>query len=71
MFCGGWIANDTRIYAQASGGIEEVACYHPIPAGGAVKEFRDWRRTNQAGIRETTTGRARDYCTKNHDYFRQ
>lgn len=30
MFCGGWIANDTGIYAQASGGIEEVACYHPI-----------------------------------------
>lgn len=30
MFCGGWIANDTGIYAQTSGGIEEVACYHPI-----------------------------------------
>lgn len=30
MFCGGWIANDTGIYAQASGGIEEIACYHPI-----------------------------------------
>lgn len=30
MFCGGWIANDTGIYAQASGGIEETACYHPI-----------------------------------------
>lgn len=30
MYCGGWIANDTGIYAQTSGGIEEVACYHPI-----------------------------------------
>lgn len=30
MFCGGWIANDTGIYAQTSGEIEEVACYHPI-----------------------------------------
>ena len=30
MFCGGWIANDTGIYAQTSGGIEEVACHHPI-----------------------------------------
>ncbi|MBY0758546.1 DUF927 domain-containing protein [Sellimonas caecigallum] len=30
MFCGGWIANDAGIYAQTSGGIEEVACYHPI-----------------------------------------
>lgn len=30
MFCGGWIANDTGIYAQKSAGLEEVACYHPI-----------------------------------------
>lgn len=30
MFCGGWIANDTGIYAQTSGGLEDVACYHPI-----------------------------------------
>lgn len=30
MFCGGWIANDNGIYAQASGGIEDIACYHPI-----------------------------------------
>ena len=30
MACGGWIANDTGIFAQNSGGVEEVACYHPI-----------------------------------------
>lgn len=30
MACGGWIANDDGIYAQNSGGLEEVACYHPI-----------------------------------------
>lgn len=30
MFCGGWIANDSGIFAQASGGIEQIACYHPI-----------------------------------------
>lgn len=30
MYCGMWIANDSGIYAQTSGGIEEVVCYHPI-----------------------------------------
>lgn len=30
MFCGAWIANDSGIYAQTSGGIDQVACYHPI-----------------------------------------
>lgn len=30
MYCGMWIANDSGIYSQTSGGIEEVVCYHPI-----------------------------------------
>lgn len=30
MYCGMWIANDSGIYAQTSGGIEETVCYHPI-----------------------------------------
>ena len=30
MYCGMWIANETGIYSQKSGGIEEVVCYHPI-----------------------------------------
>lgn len=30
MYCGMWIANDTGIYAQKSGGLEDVVCYHPI-----------------------------------------
>lgn len=30
MACGGWIANDSGVYAQVSGGVEQVACYHPI-----------------------------------------
>lgn len=30
MACGGWIATDSGIYAQSSGSMEEVACYHPI-----------------------------------------
>ena len=30
MFCGGWIADARGVYSQASGGREEVACYHPI-----------------------------------------
>ena len=30
MYCGMWIANDSGIYSQKSGGIEEVVCYHPI-----------------------------------------
>lgn len=30
MFCGAWIASETGIFAQTSGGLDEVACYHPI-----------------------------------------
>lgn len=30
MYCGGWIAEDNGIFAQTSGALEEVACYHPI-----------------------------------------
>lgn len=30
MYCGMWIANDSGIYAQKSGGLEDVVCYHPI-----------------------------------------
>lgn len=30
MFCGAWIADDRGIFAQNSGGVDEVACYHPI-----------------------------------------
>lgn len=30
MYCGAWIASDAGIFAQVSGGIDEVACYHPI-----------------------------------------
>lgn len=30
MYCGGWIAEDNGIFAQTSGQLEEVACYHPI-----------------------------------------
>ena len=30
MYCGMWIANDSGIFSQKSGGIEEVVCYHPI-----------------------------------------
>lgn len=30
MRCGLWIASDHGIYAQKEGGLEDVACYHPI-----------------------------------------
>ena len=30
MFCGAWIADDRGVFAQNSGGVDEVACYHPI-----------------------------------------
>lgn len=30
MYCGAWIASDAGIFARVSGGIDEVACYHPI-----------------------------------------
>lgn len=30
MRCGLWIASDQGIYAQKEGGLEDVACYHPI-----------------------------------------
>lgn len=30
MKCGLWIASDHGIYAQKEGGLEDVACYHPI-----------------------------------------
>lgn len=30
MYCGGWVAEDNGIFAQTSGALEEVACYHPI-----------------------------------------
>lgn len=30
MKCGLWIASDQGIYAQKDGGLEDVACYHPI-----------------------------------------
>lgn len=30
MYCGAWIATDEGIFAQTSGGINEVVCYHPI-----------------------------------------
>lgn len=30
MRCGFWIASDHGIYAQKEGGLEDVACYHPI-----------------------------------------
>ena len=30
MFCGAWIASENGIFAQTSGGLDEVACYHPI-----------------------------------------
>lgn len=30
MRCGLWIASDHGIYAQKDGGLEDVACYHPI-----------------------------------------
>ena len=30
MFCGGWIATDSGVLCQTSGGIDSVACYHPI-----------------------------------------
>ncbi len=30
MYCGAWIADDRGIFAQNSGRVDEVACYHPI-----------------------------------------
>ena len=30
MRCGLWIASDKGVYAQKEGGLEDVACYHPI-----------------------------------------
>ncbi len=30
MYCGPWIATDDGVFAQTFGGMEEVACYHPI-----------------------------------------
>ena len=30
MQCGSWIASEAGIYAQTSGVIDTVACYHPI-----------------------------------------
>lgn len=30
LYCGAWIAGENGIFAQTSGGIEQVACYHPI-----------------------------------------
>lgn len=30
MYCGAWIAGEGGIYAQNSGYVEKVACYHPI-----------------------------------------
>jgi len=30
MFCGGWFADETGVRALSAGGIEDVACYHPI-----------------------------------------
>lgn len=30
MFCGSWIAGDSGVLAQTSGGIDQIACYHPI-----------------------------------------
>ena len=30
MRCGLWIASDHGVYAQKEGGLEDVACYHPI-----------------------------------------
>ena len=30
MYCGMWIANDSGIFSQKSGAIEDVVCYHPI-----------------------------------------
>lgn len=30
MKCGLWIASDAGVYSQKDGGLEEVACYHPI-----------------------------------------
>lgn len=30
MYCGAWIADDRGVFAQNSGRVDEVACYHPI-----------------------------------------
>lgn len=30
MYCGSWIAGENGIFAQTSGSMDEVACYHPI-----------------------------------------
>ena len=30
MFCGAWIASENGIFSQTSGGLDEIACYHPI-----------------------------------------
>ncbi len=30
LYCGAWIAGENGIYAQTSGGLDSVACYHPI-----------------------------------------
>lgn len=30
MYCGGWIADERGVFSQASGGKDEIACYHPI-----------------------------------------
>ncbi|MCU6762276.1 Superfamily II helicase and inactivated derivatives [uncultured Roseburia sp.] len=30
MFCGAWVADDSGVFAQNSGGLDATACYHPI-----------------------------------------
>ena len=30
MFCGAWIASESGVFAQTSGSMDELACYHPI-----------------------------------------
>lgn len=30
MYCGSWIAREDGIYAQNSGNVDDIACYHPI-----------------------------------------
>ena len=30
MYCGSWIAREDGIYAQTSGNVDAIACYHPI-----------------------------------------
>ena len=64
MACGGWIANDTGIFAQHSGGGEEVACYHQLLPVERLKKlapgeeqlkltFRINGRWNQISVQDT------------------